>query len=122
MVTVYPTNQTEVRTFSQFLASSKEICVLTCDCGEFEQVSVQVDVHPGAVVGQGDPGAVPSDRQVLVEAEDQTSEPDLNRLGPREGTSSPGVVLHQHLRKKEKIQFKLTDLNGNLRIRTWSRI
>lgn len=85
--------------------------MLTCDCGEFEQVSVQVDVHPGAVVGQGDAGAVPPDRQVLVEAEDQTSEPDLNRLGPREGTSSPGVVLHQHLGDKQKIQVKQTDLN-----------
>lgn len=68
-------------------------------------------MHPGAVVGQGDAGAVPPDRQVLVEAENQTSEPDLNRLRPREGASSPGVVLHQHLGKKEKIQFRLTDLN-----------
>lgn len=42
----------------------------TCDGGEFEQVSVQVDVHPGAVVRQGDAGAVPPDRQVLVETED----------------------------------------------------
>lgn len=71
--------------------------MLTCDGGEFEQVSVQVNMHPGAVVGQGDAGAVPSNREVLVEAEDQTTKPHLNRLSPGEGTSPPGVILHQHL-------------------------
>lgn len=81
------------------MASRKESFLLTCDGGEFEQVSVQVDVHPGAVVGQGDAGAVPPDRQVLVEAEDQTSQPHLHRLSPGEGASPPGVVLHQHLGK-----------------------
>lgn len=81
--------------------------MLTCDGGEFEQVSVQVDVHPRAVVGQGNAGAVPPHSQVLVETEDQTSQPDLNRLSPREGTSPPGVVLHQNLVKKWKLQVKL---------------
>lgn len=73
--------------------------VPTCDGGEFEQVSVQVDVHPGAMVGQRDAGAVPAHREVLVEAEDQSSQSDLHRLSPGEGASAPGVVLHQHLRK-----------------------
>lgn len=68
----------------------------TCDGGQFEQVSVQVYVHPGAVVGQGDPGTVPPDCQVLVEAEDQTSQSYLNRLSPGEGASPSGVVLHQN--------------------------
>ena len=71
--------------------------MLTCDGGELEQVSIQVDVHPGAVVRQGDAGAVPPDRQVLLEAEDQISQPDLYRLSPGEGASPPGVILHQHL-------------------------
>lgn len=69
----------------------------TCDGGELEQVSVQVDVHPGAMVGQGDAGAVPPDRQVLVEAEDQPSQSNLDGLSPGEGTSPPGVVFHQNL-------------------------
>lgn len=68
----------------------------TCDGGEFEQVSIQVDVHPRAVVGQGDTGAIPPDRQVLVETEDQTSKPHLNRLSPGEGACPPGVILHQN--------------------------
>lgn len=85
------------------LGSYKECSVLTCDGGEFEQVSVQVDVHPGTVVGQGDTGAVPPDSQVLMETEDQTSQSNLNRLSPGKGTSPPGVVLHQHLVKKWKI-------------------
>lgn len=72
----------------------------TCDGGEFEQVSVQVDVHPGAVVGQGDARTIPPDRQVLVETQDQTSQPYLNRLSPGEGTSPPRVVFHQNLGNK----------------------
>lgn len=76
----------------------------TCDGGEFEQVSVQVDVHPGAVVGQGDAAAVPPDRQVLVETEDQRSQSNLHRLSPGEGTSPPGVVFHQNLEKTWNIQ------------------
>lgn len=71
--------------------------VLTCDGGEFEQISVQVDVHSGAVEGQGDAGAVPPDRQVLMEAEGQTSQSNLNGLSPGEGTSPPGIVFHQNL-------------------------
>lgn len=100
---LFPTHLTEVRAFCVF----NECCVLTCDGGEFEQVSVQVDVHPGAVVGQGDASAVPPDRQVLVEAEDQTSQSHLNRLSPGEGTSPPGIVSHQHLVKIWKIQVDL---------------
>lgn len=68
----------------------------TCNGGEFEQVPVQVDVHPRAVEGQRDASPVPSDRQVLVQAEDQTAQPYLNRLSPGEGASPPGIVLHQH--------------------------
>lgn len=79
--------------------------MMTCDGGEFEQVAVQVNVHPGAVVGQGDACAIPSNSEVLVEAEDQTTKSHLNRLSPGEGTGPPGVVLHQHLvmskRKRE---------------------
>lgn len=81
--------------------------MLTCDGGEFEQVSVQVDVYPGAVVRQGDAGTVPPDRQVLVETEDQTSQPYLHRLGPGEGTSPPGIIFHQNLTKTRSIQLKL---------------
>lgn len=68
----------------------------TCDGGEFEQVSVQVDVHPGTMVGQGDAGTVPPDRQVLVQAEAQTAQPHLDRLSPGEGAGPPSIVLHQH--------------------------
>lgn len=67
---------------------------LTCDGGEFEQVSVQVDMNSRAVVGQGDSGTVPPDRQVLVQAEDQTAQPHLNRLSPGEGASPPSIILH----------------------------
>lgn len=70
---------------------------LTCYGGEFEEISVQVDVDPGAVVGQRDAGAVPPHRQVLVQAEAQTSQPHLDRLSPGERASPPGVILHQHL-------------------------
>lgn len=77
------------------------VLVLTCDGGEFEQVPVQVDVHPGAVVGQGDAGAVPPHRQVLMEAEGQTSQSHLNGLSPGEGTSPPGIVFHQNLQQKD---------------------
>lgn len=73
--------------------------MLTCDGGEFEQVSVQVDVHPGAVEGQGDAGAVPPDRQVLMEAEDQPSQSDLHGLSPGERAGPPGIVFDQDLRK-----------------------
>lgn len=34
------------------------VLVLTCDGGEFQQVSVEVDVDAGAVEGQGDACAV----------------------------------------------------------------
>lgn len=50
----------------------------TCDGCEFEQVSVQVDVHPGSVIGQGDTGVIPPDCEVLVKTEDQTSKSDLD--------------------------------------------
>lgn len=77
-------------------------CVLTCDGGEFEQVSVQVDVHPGAVEGQGDAGAVPPDRQVLMEAEDQPSQSNLHGLSPGEGAGPPGIVFYQNLRQMDE--------------------
>jgi len=70
---------------------------LTCDGGEFEEVPVQVDVHPGAVVGQRDAAAVPPHREVLVEAEGHGAQPHLHGLRPGEGARAPGVVLHQHL-------------------------
>lgn len=85
----------------------KDCFLLTCNGGEFEQVSVQVNMHPGAVVGQGNAGAVPPDRQVLVETEAQTSQPYLNRLSPGEGTSPPGVIFYQNLGEKRDIQVKL---------------
>lgn len=96
----FSTNQTEVSVFYVFRGQRQrdvryyDACALTCNGGEFEQVSVQVDVHPGAVVGQCDAGAVPPDCQVLVETEDQTSQPDLHGLSPGKGTSAPSVVLH----------------------------
>lgn len=68
----------------------------TCDGGEFEQVSVQVDVHPGPVVRQGDAGAVPPHSEVLVQTQHQASEAHLHRLCPGEGARPPGIVLHQH--------------------------
>lgn len=76
-------------------------CVLTCDGGELEQVPVQVDVHARAVVGQGDARAVPPHRQVLMEAQDQSSQPDLNRLSPGERTSPPGIIFHQNLQQMD---------------------
>lgn len=81
-------------------------CVLTCDGGELEQVAVQVDVHPRAVVGQGDAGAVPPHRQVLMEAQDQPSQSHLNRLRPGEGSSPPGIVFHQNLEGEQKRRVK----------------
>lgn len=80
-------------------SSTGACCVLTCDGGEFEQVTVQIDVHARAVVGQGDAGAVPAHRQVLMEAQDQSSQSDLDRLSPGEGPSPPGVIFHQNLQQ-----------------------
>lgn len=51
------------------------------------------------MVGQGDAGAVPPDRQVLMEAEGQSSQSNLNRLSPGEGTCPPGVIFHQNLQQ-----------------------
>lgn len=68
----------------------------TCDGGELEQVSVQVDVHSGAVVGQGDTSAVPPHSQVLMQAQHQTPQTNLHRLSPGEGARPPGIVLYQH--------------------------
>lgn len=64
-------------------------------------------MHAGAMVGQGNAGAVPPDRQVLVETEAQTSQPNLNRLCPGERTSPPGVIFYQNLGDKRDIQVKL---------------
>ncbi len=44
---------------------------LTCDSGEFEQVSIQVNVDPCAMEGKSDPCAVFPDGKVLVEADAQ---------------------------------------------------
>lgn len=71
--------------------------MLTCNGGELEKISIQVDVHTRTVVGQGDAGAVSPDRQVLVQAEDQSAQPHLDRLSPREGASPSSIILHQHL-------------------------
>lgn len=59
-------------------------------------------MHSGAVVGQGDAGAVPPDRQVLMEAEGQSSQSNLNRLSPGEGTCPPGVIFHQNLQRVDR--------------------
>ena len=73
---------------------SRPVAPLTCDGGELQQVPVQVDVHPGPVVGQGDAGAVPAHREVLVEAEAEPGQTQLHRLGPGEGARPAGVVTH----------------------------
>lgn len=68
----------------------------TCNGGEFEQVPVEVYMHPRSVVGQGDAGTVLPYCQVLVQAEDQTAQPHFDRLSPGEGASPSSVILHQH--------------------------
>lgn len=50
----------------------------SCDGGEFEQVSIQVDVDAGAVKGKSDACAVLPDGQVLVKADAQTGRVQLH--------------------------------------------
>lgn len=81
---------------------------MTCDGGEFEEVPVEVYVHPGSVVGQGDAGPILPHRQVLVQAEHQTAQPHFNGLSPGEGASPASVILHQHLNTKERFEGNKT--------------
>lgn len=69
---------------------------LTCDGGEFEQVSIQVNVDPCAMEGKSDPCAVLTDGQVLVEADAQVWCVQLHWFGPWEGACATRIVLHKH--------------------------